>query len=190
MGSKTPWLWIVGGPNGAGKTTFCRDFLPLWVETYKYLNADLMAAGLSPLDPSRAPISAGRLMLQQIEAAAKARETFAVETTLSGGTYFDLALKLKRQGWKVGVVYLWLRSDKIALDRVAKRVLLGGHSIPDETVIRRRVRGHAALPKYLKLADQWLAFDNSGAKPDLVAAGQNGNNVNYRPMQAIEMGLL
>jgi predicted ABC-type ATPase len=95
-----PWLWIIGGPNGAGKTTFCMVILPQMVKTFEYVNADLIAAGLSPLDPARAPLRAGRLMMERVEELMKDGKTFAVESTLAGRTFLDLAQRAKIDGWK------------------------------------------------------------------------------------------
>lgn len=178
---KHPWLWIIGGPNGAGKTTFCMRFLPEWVKTPHYVNADLIAAGLSPLDPSLAPVEAGKVMLQKIDELIRAKKTFAVESTLSGKTFLKLARRLKAKGWKIGVAYLWLASDKIALDRVAARVLSGGHSIPRETVIRRRTRGLRSLPEYIAVADRCLLFDNSSEETRLIYSVGNSVRVDLDP---------
>ena len=172
--AETPWLWIIGGPNGAGKTTFCMVILPRMVKTFDYVNADLIAAGLSPLDPAREPLRAGRYMMERVEELLKARRTFAVESTLSGQTFLTLAERAKVDGWKIGVVYLWLASDQVALKRVAARVKLGGHAIPPETVIRRRKRGLDGLHRYLGVADRWVIFDNSDSAPRVVASSEGG----------------
>lgn len=174
---EAPWLWIIGGPNGAGKTTFCLDFLPKLARTYDYINADLIAAGLSPLDPSRVPLAAGRIMLQRTEELLAARRSFAVESTLAGKTFLDLARRAKKKGWKVGVVYLWLANDQIALQRVANRVKQGGHDIPKETVKRRRRRGLEGLGRYLDLADRWAIFDNSDTRHRPMASYDKGQMV-------------
>jgi len=169
-----PWLWIIGGPNGAGKTTFCMVILPQMVKTFEYVNADLIAAGLSPLDPARAPLRAGRLMMERVEELMKDGKTFAVESTLAGRTFLDLAQRAKIDSWKVGVVYLWLASDQVALKRVAARVKQGGHDIPAATVKRRRKRGLEGLHRYLDVADRWIIFDNSGEAPQVVANAEAG----------------
>ena len=189
MATKQPWLWIIGGPNGAWKTTFCMEFLPRLIRTHDYINADLIAAGLSPLDPSQAPVAAGKIMLERAEELLRARRTFAVESTLAGKTFLHLAKRAKAQGWKIGVDYLWLSTDEIALKRVADRVKLGGHPIPKETVIRRRLRGLAGLAEYLELADQWTVFDNSGDSPIVVAWGDGNGRLVELPDTFAKMGL-
>jgi predicted ABC-type ATPase len=175
---EAPWFWIVGGPNGAGKTTFCLNFLPQWVHTYNYANADLIAAGISPLDVTKASVRAGKLMMAQTELFIREGKTFAVESTLSSSTFLKMAERLKAAGWKVGVVYLWLASDKIAMERVAIRVASGGHDIPSKTIVRRRERGLNSLRSYLWLADRWMIFDNSdeGLEP-VIAEEEHGQEI-------------
>jgi predicted ABC-type ATPase len=167
---KAPWFWIIGGCNGAGKTTFAMEYLPTVLRTKDFVNADLIAAGLSPLDPSRAPIQAGKILLGRVRELLKAKQTFAVESTLSGNALLKLARSAKQKGWKVGLVYLWLSSDALALKRVADRVKMGGHTVPEATIRRRRKRGLTALPRYQAASDRWLIFENSGESPKLVAA--------------------
>ncbi len=171
--SAAPWFWIIGGPNGAGKTTFCLRFLPAWVKTFDYVNADLIAAGLYPLDPSREPVAAGKVMLRRIAELVDAKRTFAVESTLSSHTFLKLARKLKSRGWKIGVAYVWLASDAVAIKRVQERVKVGGHSVPETTIRRRRSRGLRSLSAHLDLADRWMLFDNSGFGLEPVAGSDD-----------------
>jgi predicted ABC-type ATPase len=128
---------IVAGPNGAGKTTFAREFLPREADCPTFVNADLIASGLSPFDPDRAAVRAGRLMLQLIKEHAKRRETFAFETTLAGRNYARSIREWKRDGYRITLFFLSLPSPEIAVLRVAERVRQGGHDVPEE-VIRRR----------------------------------------------------
>lgn len=168
------WFWIVGGPNGAGETTFCMKFLPALAKDPHYINADLIAAGISPLDPGRDPVFAGRVMLQRVSEMIRKKLSFTVETTLSGKTFLKVAKRLKAKGWNLGLVYVWLDSAKIAQKRVQERVLAGGHDIPPATIERRHARGLAHLPAYLELADRWLIFDNSTERFRLLASSRHG----------------
>jgi len=124
-----PNLYIVAGPNGAGKTTFAREFLPNYAECLEFVNADLIAGGLSPFYPERAAIRAGRLMLEQIRLLASQDRDFGFETTLSGKTYVRLLTNLKAQGYRIHLYFLWIKNVDIAIERIADRVRRGGHSV-------------------------------------------------------------
>ena len=166
----SPNVYIVAGPNGAGKSTFARLFLPEYADCREFVNADLIAAGLSPFNPESLAIQAGRLMLERIAALAALRGDFGFETTLAGRGYTSLLRKLKESGYRIHVFFLWLPSVEIALARVRERVLAGGHSVPEEVVRRRFSRGLANLFKvYAPLLDSWLVFDNAGAEPRIVS---------------------
>jgi predicted ABC-type ATPase len=169
--TKRPNVYIVAGPNGAGKSTFARLFLPAYADCREFVNADLIAAGLSPFNPERLAIEAGRLMLKRIETLAQAREDFGFETTLAGRSHLALLTRLKEEGYRASLLFLWLPSSDLAIARVRKRVESGGHSIPDETVRRRYSRGLSNL-FYLdaKVLDTCLIFDSSKARPRLVAS--------------------
>jgi len=160
---------IIAGPNGAGKTTFAREFLPNEAGCPVFVNADLIAAGLSPFFPERAAMQGGRLMLEQIKAHVKKNENFAFETTLAGRSYSHLIPKWQACGYRVKIIFLNLPSVEIAVARVAARVAQGGHNIP-EPVIRRRFelgwRNFTNL--YRPLADTWQVFDNAGDTPILL----------------------
>lgn len=172
---RRPNLYIIAGPNGAGKTTFARKFLPQYVECLEFVNADLIARGLSPFVPERAAIHAGRFMLEQIHSLANRGLNFGFETTLSGKTYMKLLYDLKKKGYNIHLFFLWIRSVKLALDRIELRVRNGGHHIP-EAIVRRRF--NRSLPNFFKfyqpLADSWAIFDNSGEIPKLVAFEESG----------------
>ena len=145
---------IIAGPNGAGKTTFARDFLPAEAQTLRFINADLIAAGLAPFNPESASYKAGRLMLEEIDQCVNAGYSFAFETTLSGLVYLKKIAAWQASGYEVKLWFLSLPNDDIAVSRVAYRVLQGGHNIP-ENVIRRRFK--AGLEnfheRYSKLVD-------------------------------------
>jgi predicted ABC-type ATPase len=169
-------LYIVAGPNGAGKTTFAREFLPNYVECLEFVNADLIASGLSPFLPERAAIKAGRLMLKQIHSLAERGTDFGFETTLSGKGYMRLLKDLKNRGYRIYLYFLWIDNVDIALERVADRVRRGGHNVPEKVVRRRFNRG---LPNffnlYRPLLDLWAIFDNSTDHPVMVACEEDGD---------------
>lgn len=157
---------IIAGPNGAGKTTFAREFLPQEAGCPVFVNADLIAAGLSPFAPERAAIQAGRLMLESIAQHVSRRESFAFETTLSGRDYAQQITQWQALGYCVELFFLSLTSAEMAVQRVAERVRQGGHDIPEVT-IRRRFDSGARLFRdvYQPLVDKWVLYDNSGDEP-------------------------
>ncbi|MFH1672843.1 MAG: zeta toxin family protein, partial [Pseudomonadota bacterium] len=114
---KTQHLYIIAGPNGSGKTTFVRRFLPYYADCINFVNADLIAAGLSPFSPDVAAIKAGKIMLDQIQEHIKAGHDFAIETTLAGRSYVRLLKDLKKEGYKIHLFYLWLHKPDLALKR-------------------------------------------------------------------------
>ena len=167
-------LYIVAGPNGAGKTTFAREFLPNYVECMEFVNADLIASGLSPFLPERVAISAGRLMLKRIYFLAERGIDFAFETTLSGKGYVGLLKDLKSLGYRIHLYFLWINNVDIALGRVADRVRRGGHNVPEEIVRRRFSRGLTNLfSLYRPFLDLWAIFDNSTDHPVMIACEED-----------------
>jgi predicted ABC-type ATPase len=163
---------IIAGPNGAGKTTFAREFLPQEAGLLLFVNADLIAAGLSPFDPDAAAFRAGRLMLEEIDAHAAAGRSFAFETTLAGHTYRRRIDKWRRDGYLVKLVFLSLRSPEEAIARVATRVRHGGHHVPAEVIKRRFASGmRNFLDAYRHRVDLWQWFDNSGPSEVLIEEG-------------------
>jgi predicted ABC-type ATPase len=160
---------ILAGPNGAGKTTFAREFLPNEADCPVFVNADLIASGLSPFAPDASAIRAGRIMLEEIKGHARAGRSFAFETTLSGLLYARLIPRWRRQGYRVKLIYLRLASVDLAVSRVAARVLQGGHSVPAEVVLRRYISSWRNFERlYKPLVDAWALYDNSGERPVLV----------------------
>ena len=159
---------IIAGPNGAGKTTFARDFLPAEAQTLRFINADLIAAGLAPFNPESAAIKAGRLMLEEIDACVAAGSSFAFETTLSGLGYLRKIAIWQELGYQVKLWFLSLPNDDVAVSRVALRVAQGGHNIP-EAVIRRRFKAGLTNfhERYSQVVDSWAFYDNSGLQPRL-----------------------
>jgi predicted ABC-type ATPase len=165
---------IIAGPNGAGKTTFAREFLPAEAGLPLFVNADLIAAGLSPFDPAAAAIRAGRVMLAEIDRHAAAGRSFAFETTLSGHTYLRRIRSWRDQGFVVELIFLSLGSPEEALARVAMRVRQGGHDV-DPGIIRRRFASGMRnfLEVYRKQVDFWQWYDNRGSRPRLLEEGAN-----------------
>jgi len=170
--SKAPRCIIIAGPNGAGKTTFAREFLPKDAHVIHFVNADLIAGGLSPLRPELAALSGGRLFLAELDRLARARVDFAFETTLSGLVYLRRLLRWRRAGYRIEIIFLRLPSPQLALRRIAARVRQGGHHVPRADVVRRLQRGWDNFHRhYRPLADAWTIYDNSGAVPRLIEQG-------------------
>lgn len=169
---RAPLCVIIAGPNGAGKTTFAREYLPHEAGVLHFVNADLIAAGLSPLRPSLAALAAGRLMLREIDRLASARESFAFESTLSGRSYLSRIRRWKTDGYRIEILYLKLDSPRLSLARIHARVKQGGHPVPRADVLRRFERSwRNLLYQYRPLADAWFVYDNSGNSPQLLEQG-------------------
>ena len=165
---------IIAGPNGAGKTTFAREYLLKEAACPDFINVDLIAAGLSPFDPSRAAIRAGRIMLNEIERRVRKGDSFAFETTLSGQLYARLIPRWRRAGYRVRLIYLSLPDPEIAIARVATRVAQGGHNVASAVICRRFLSGLRNFQDvYLGLVDRWWWYDNSGSVPQLISEGSN-----------------
>lgn len=165
---------IIAGPNGAGKTTFAREFLPNEAACPNFINADLIAAGLSPFDPAAAAVHAGRLMLLEMRRYLDHGESFAFETTLSGRSYARDIPAWQSAGYRVEVIFLKLRSIRLALARVKARVAQGGHPVPAAVVRRHFKSGWRNFEQvYRPLVDHWELYDNSGNDPVLLNQGDN-----------------
>lgn len=168
----TPTIYLIAGCNGAGKTTFAKEFLPIEVKCLRFLNADEIARGLSPLDPAAGAVKAARFLLGEVRDAIRSGLTFGLETTLSGLTYVRTLADARERGCAVKLFYLWLPSAAVAIRRVRERVRKGGHSVPAADIRRRYTRSLRNLARrYLPLADEWTVFDNGGREPRLVADG-------------------
>lgn len=160
---------IFAGPNGAGKTTFARTFLPDEAKLPRFINADLIAAGLSPFAPEAEAIKAGRLMLEEIEACVARSESFAFETTLSGVGYRQRIRRWRELGYHVSLFFLRLPAAQTAIDRVAMRVRQGGHDIPEDVIRRRFASGLRNFDAVYKAeVDDWALYDNAGDEPVLL----------------------
>jgi len=163
---------IVAGPNGAGKTTFAHEYLQKEAHCPDFVNVDLIAAGLSPFNPQRAAIRAGKIMLSEIERRVRKGESFAFETTLSGRGYIRSIPEWRRAGYRVRLIFLILPDAETAIERVAARVAQGGHHVADADVRRRFKSGQRNFEEvYRDLVDKWERYDNSGPIPQLISEG-------------------
>jgi len=173
---RQPRCLLIAGPNGAGKTTFAREYLPNDARVLNFVNADLIASGLSPLRLELAAVSAARLMLEEIDRLVERRADFAWERTLSGLGHVKRIQIMKRLGYHVEIIYLRLASSTLALRRIAARVRQGGHNVPKADVLRRFSRSWQNFEtRYRPLADAWAVYDNSSKPP---------NNDRVRPVKA------
>lgn len=166
-------ILIIAGPNGAGKTTFARSFLPEEAQCPRFINADLIAAGLSPFAPEGAAVKSGRLMLGEIDSCVAQGESFAFETTLSGVGYRQRIRRWRALGYHVSLFFLRLPDAQMAIARVAMRVRQGGHDIPEGVVRRRFTAGlHNFEAVYKAEVDDWALYDNAGEEPVLLEWSQ------------------
>ena len=171
-----PVCTVIAGPNGAGKTTFAFTYLVIGGHSRNFVNADLIAAGLSPLDPDREAVEAGRLFLREVRRFLTNRESFAFETTLSGRSYLRMIRELVATGWEVRLVYLWLPGVVTCCERVAERVARGGHDIPAATIERRYFRSvQNLLQEFASACTVTICYDNSGSVPSEIFT-QNGQS--------------
>ena len=165
-------LYIISGCNGAGKTTASYTVLPEILNCKEFVNADEIARGLSPFNPSSVAIEAGRLMLQRIEELLKRNETFSIETTLATRSYVNLVKQAQEQGYSIRLLFFWLSTPELAVKRVAERVSKGGHDIPQDIIRRRYVAGINNLFKlFMPIVNYWAIFDNSETPRRKVAIG-------------------
>ena len=170
--AQNPRCIIIAGPNGAGKTTFAREFLPIDAGVVHFVNADLIAGGLSPLRPELAALAGGRLFLVELDRLARLRVDFAFETTLSGLIYLHRLKRWKAEGYRIEIIFLRLSSPQLALRRIAARVRQGGHNVPRADVLRRFERSWNNFQRiYRPLANVWAVYDNSGETPRLLEQG-------------------
>ncbi len=169
-----PKVIVLAGPNGAGKSTCAARLLRGALGVDEFVNADVIAQGLSGFAPQRVALAAGRIMLGRLRELAASRVSFGFETTLASRSFAPWIEELKQSGYLVHLVFLFLPSADMAVARVAERVRRGGHDVPDETIRRRYARGLRNFFKlYQPLADEWQVLDNSKrGKRRLVAAGR------------------
>jgi predicted ABC-type ATPase len=182
-----PNIYIIAGCNGAGKTTASFTVLPEMLDCDEFINADEIARGLSPLNPEKAAIEAGRLMLTKIEKLILNQKDFAFETTLSTKSYTKTIQRAKQQGYQITLVFFWLDSVDLAIERVKIRVFEGGHDIPISVIIRRYYSGLINLFNlYTPLCDYWMIFNNSGSPSELIAEGYSNKDIVIKNMSTFE----
>jgi predicted ABC-type ATPase len=173
-----PNLYIIAGCNGEGKTTASFTVLPEMLDCDEFINADEIARGISPLNPEKASIEAGRFMLTKIEKLIANKKDFAFETTLATKSYVNTVQRAKQKGYQIVLVYFWLDSVSLAIERVRIRVHDGGHNIPEPVIIRRYFSGLSNLFNlYIPICDYWMIFDNSTAPSELVAEGYSSGEM-------------
>lgn len=183
-----PNLYIIAGCNGAGKTTASFTVLPEMLNCDEFINADEIARGLSPLNPDKAAIEAGRLMLSKIDRLILNQKDFAFETTLSTKSYKNTILKAQQYGYQITLVFFWLDSPDLAIERVKTRVLEGGHNIPENIIIRRYYSGLDNLFKlYIPVCDYWMIFNNSKTASELIAEGYGDHDLDIKNISTFEM---
>lgn len=175
--TRKPLCLLIAGPNGAGKSTFAREYLQAERGLVHFINADLIATGLSPLKPELAAVAASKLFLKEFERLVTARASFALETTLSGTTYLRRLRTLRTLGYRIEIIYLDLASAAIAIRRVKARIAEGGHSVPVPDIRRRYKKSRVHfMQHYKQLADAWWHYENSGATPRLIQSHDNASS--------------
>lgn len=186
---KIPHIIIIAGPNGAGKSTTAPALLQGTLGVTEFVNADVIAQGLSAFNPERAAFHAGRIMLERLQHLAAECVDFAFETTLASRTFAHWIDELRETGYCFHLVFLWLPSPEFAIARVAERVRTGGHSVPEETIRRRY---HSGIRNYFQLyrplTTSWRFYDNSDpAGPRLIAAGGRGDREDVQDLKTWNM---
>lgn len=166
---------LLGGPNGAGKTTASRVLLPEFFEENEFLNADEIARQIAPEDPESVALAAGRELIERMHRLVRDRRSFALETTCSGKSYLRFLGQCKQDGWRIRLLYFWLPSPEMAVERVARRVQQGGHSIPLDVIYRRYRAGVWNMRNlYLPLAQDAEIYDNADYRQVLIAEKRAG----------------
>ena len=183
------YLYIISGCNGAGKTTASYTVLPDILDCREFVNADEIARGLSPFNPDSMAIEAGRLMLKRIDELLYRNESFSIETTLASRSYLNLVRKAQAKGYQVSILFFWLRTPELAIQRVAERVRNGGHNIPENTIRRRYISGIKNLFElFIPEVDYWAIYDNTEQPRKKVASGRKNlgtdifNEESYKAM--------
>ncbi|MCZ7592879.1 MAG: zeta toxin family protein [Kiritimatiellae bacterium] len=186
--NRKPICYVIAGPNGAGKTTYALNYLPKVAKCMEFVNADLIAQGLSPLRMERALIEAGRILVVRLRELAGKRVDFAFETTLSGRSHAAFLRQLKRTGYQIKLYYLWIPSAEFSARRVAMRVKRGGHDVPLPMIRRRFGKSLRNLvTTYLPLADYISVMDNSKLNPELIAEYTGGRKIIFQPERWAEI---
>ena len=173
MSEAAPNIVVIAGPNGSGKTTSAPRLLPSYLRIEEFVNADAIASGLSAFRPEAVAGQAGRVMLQRLNELAEQSVSFAFETTLATRSFAPWISARRASGYRVHILFLWLKSPELAVARVAARAERGGHSVPEDVIRRRYHRGlENFFTLYQPVVDSWTMLDNSGpAHPRPIAVG-------------------
>jgi predicted ABC-type ATPase len=183
-----PNIYIIAGCNGAGKTTASFTVLPEMLNCTEFINADEIARGLSPLNPDKAAIEAGRLMLNKIDKLIKTNTDFAFETTLATKSYAKTITNARNKGYQATMVFFWLDSIDLAIERVKTRVREGGHNIPKNVIARRYTSGLKNLfDLYIPISDYWMIFNNSVSPSELIAEGYSEVDIDIKNNTIFEL---
>ena len=175
-----PSIYLIAGCNGAGKTTFAKEFLP-GIGIIRFLNADEIARGLSPLKPEAVAFKAGKLLLSELRELINRHETFALESTLSGRTYSKIFETAKQRGYAIELHFVWIPDVREAIRRVRQRVIEGGHDVPADDIRRRFGRSiQHLLDDYAPLATKWFLWDNSAPPAKLLAESASQSIIQLR----------
>lgn len=167
-----PKLYIVSGSNGSGKTTASYTLLPEMLECSEFVNSDEFAKGLSPYEPEKVSLQASRYMLMKTRYLLRKKKDFGIETTLATRTLLRMVREAQKEGYFVTILYFWLESPEMSMERVKDRVSKGGHNIPPETIVRRYYMGlEYFFDDYVKACDRWILADNSHPPFRVVAEG-------------------
>ena len=168
MNEERPVCHVVAGPNGSGKSTFALEYLPAFAGSIEYVNPDMMAKGLSPVDISLSAMKAGRLTLMRIAELIASGDSFGFETTLSGRGHLKLLAEAKASGYAIHLYYLWMPERMMLPSRIRHRVLAGGHDVPTPDVLRRYARSICNVKDYAALADVLYVFDASQLQQEMI----------------------
>ena len=182
-----PDMYIIAGCNGAGKTTAAYTLLPDVFNTIEFINADEIARGLSPFNPSGVALQAGRIMLERLGQLIERSQSFAFETTLSGLAYISFVKKAKEKGYGITFLFLYLNNVNLAIERVAIRVSKGGHHIPEDVIERRYYKGLKNFSRFASKVDDWYVYNNSGSAYELIAKRVDGEEkiINFKLFKQI-----
>ncbi|MDD5569907.1 MAG: zeta toxin family protein [Bacteroidales bacterium] len=171
-------LYIIAGCNGAGKTTASYTVLPDMLKCKEFINADEIARGLSPFQPEKSAIEAGKLMIQRLNDLLNKKVDFAFETTLSGKGFVNTLKKAKNNNYFITLVFFYLDSPSLAIERVIARKIAGGHNIPEDVIRRRYISGIKNLFKvYIPVSDYWMIINNSKTPPIVIAEGNKNSKI-------------
>ena len=182
-------LYIIAGCNGAGKTTASMTILPKALLVREFVNADEIAKGLSPFNPEGVAIEAGRLMLERIDCLIRRGESFFLFFTLATRSYINLVRRAHTEGYQLHLIYFWLKSPELAMQRVAERVAHGGHNIPQDVIIRRYSAGISNLFNlFMNEVDSWMIYDNSdNARVEIAVGSKEISNItNFAKFETIK----